>query len=89
MRVEGSTIREIGRSLGRSSDLGFVRIENQGICEDEKLYIASRKEMVVEGVSQQLQFNHYCGLFIISLNYACRDFNSGCYCVLLLNLGQN
>ena len=25
--------------------------------------------------SQQLQFNHYCGLFIISLNFACRDFN--------------
>ena len=31
--------------------------------------------MVVEGVSQQLQFNHYCGLFITSLNCACRDFN--------------
>ena len=45
--------------------------------------------MVVEGVSQQLQFNHYCGLFITSLNCACRDFNSGCNCVLSLNLGQN
>ena len=31
--------------------------------------------MVVEGVSQQLQFNHYCGLFITSLNCACRDLN--------------
>ena len=39
MRVEGSAIREIGKSLERSSDLGFVRIENQGICEDEKLYL--------------------------------------------------
>ena len=39
MRVEGSAIREIGKSLGRSSDLGFVRIEYQGICEDEKLYL--------------------------------------------------
>ena len=28
--------------------------------------------MVVEGVSQQFQFNHYCGLFITSLNCACR-----------------
>ena len=37
MRVEGSAIREIERSLGRNSALGFVRIENQGICEDEKL----------------------------------------------------
>ena len=37
MRVEGSAIREIGRSLGRSSDLGFVRIENKGIYEDDKL----------------------------------------------------
>ena len=45
--------------------------------------------MVVEGVSQQLQFNHYCGLFITSLNCACRDLNSGCNCVLSLNLGQN
>ena len=39
MRVEGSAIREIEKSLGWSSDLGFVRIENQGICEDEKLYL--------------------------------------------------
>ena len=39
MRVEGSAIREIGRFLGGSSDLGFVRIETQGICEDEKLYL--------------------------------------------------
>ena len=31
--------------------------------------------MIVEGVSQQLQFNHYCGLFITLLNCACRDFN--------------
>ena len=39
MMVEGSAIGEIKRSLGRSSDLGFVRIENQGIYEDEKLYL--------------------------------------------------
>ena len=45
--------------------------------------------MVVDGSSQQLQFNHYCGLFIISLNCAYHDFNYGCYCVLSLNLGQN
>ena len=45
--------------------------------------------MVVEGSSQQLQFNHYCGLFITSLNCACRDFNYGCNCVMSLNLGQN
>ena len=25
--------------------------------------------------SQQSQFNHYCGLFIISLYFACRDLN--------------
>ena len=31
--------------------------------------------MVVKGVSQRLQFNHYCRLFIISFNCACRDFN--------------
>ena len=31
--------------------------------------------MIVKGDSQQLQFNHYCGLFITSLNFACRDFN--------------
>ena len=31
--------------------------------------------MVVEGVSQQLQFNHYCGLFNTSFNCACRDLN--------------
>ena len=34
-----SAVREIGRFLGRSSDLGFARIKNQGICEDEKLYL--------------------------------------------------
>ena len=45
--------------------------------------------MIVEGVSQQLQFNHYCGLFIILLNCACRDFNVRLNCVLSLNLGQN
>ena len=39
MRVEGSAIRKIEKSLGRSSDLGFLRIENQGIYEDEKLYL--------------------------------------------------
>ena len=31
--------------------------------------------MRVKSDSQQLQFNHYCGLFITSLNFACRDFN--------------
>ena len=31
--------------------------------------------MVVEGVSQQLQFNHYCGLFITLFICACRDLN--------------
>ena len=31
--------------------------------------------MRVKGDSQQLQFNHYCGLFITSLNFSCRDFN--------------
>ena len=34
--------------------------------------------MIVKGVSQQLQFNHYCGLFITSINCACRDFNVLC-----------
>ena len=31
--------------------------------------------MIVDGVSQQLQFNYYCGLFIASFIYAYRDFN--------------
>ena len=29
----------------------------------------------MEGVSQQLQFNHYCGLFITSFIRTCRDLN--------------
>ena len=29
----------------------------------------------MKGYSQQLQFIHDCGLFIISFNFACRDFN--------------
>ena len=29
----------------------------------------------MEGVSQQLHFNHYCGIFIISFNCACRELN--------------
>ena len=29
----------------------------------------------MEGVSQQLKFNHYCGLFIASFICACRDLN--------------
>ena len=29
----------------------------------------------MEGVSQQLHFNHYCGLFITSFICACRDLN--------------
>ena len=40
-----------------------------------RVVFASRKEMVVEGVSQQLQFNNYCGLFITSFICACRDLN--------------
>ena len=31
--------------------------------------------MEVKGVSQQLQFNHYCGLFISSFISTCRDLN--------------
>ena len=31
--------------------------------------------MVVDEVSQQLQFNHYCGRFITSFICACRDLN--------------
>ena len=31
--------------------------------------------MIVKRDSQQLQFNHDCGLFITSFNFACRDFN--------------
>ena len=31
--------------------------------------------MVVEGGSQQLQFNHYCGLFITLFNCTYRDIN--------------
>ena len=29
----------------------------------------------MEGVSQQLQFNHYYGLFITSFNCVCRNLN--------------
>ena len=29
----------------------------------------------MEGVSQQLQFNHYCGLFMTSFICACRYLN--------------
>ena len=29
----------------------------------------------MKGVSQQLQFNHYCGLFITSFISACHDLN--------------
>ena len=29
----------------------------------------------MKGVSQQLQFNHYCGLFIFSFISVCRDLN--------------
>ena len=29
----------------------------------------------MKGYSQQLQFIHDCGLFIILFNFACRDFN--------------
>ena len=29
----------------------------------------------MKGVSQQLQFNHYCGLFIFSFISTCRDLN--------------
>ena len=81
--------RGIGRFLGSISELGFAIIKNQEICEDEKFECVSRKEMIVKGVSQQFQFNYYCGLFIIPFICACRDLNSGCYCVLSLNLGHN
>ena len=30
----------------------------------------------MKGYSQQLQFIHYDGLFNISFNFACRDFNA-------------
>ena len=43
MRVVGSAIREIERFVGRSSDLGFARFENQVICKDEKLHFLPRK----------------------------------------------
>ena len=39
MRVDGSAIREIERSVCGSFGLGFSRIENQGEYEDEKLYL--------------------------------------------------
>ena len=29
----------------------------------------------MKGYSQQLQFIHDCGIFIISFNFSCRDFN--------------
>ena len=29
----------------------------------------------MEGVSQKLQFNHYCGIFITSFICTCRDLN--------------
>ena len=29
----------------------------------------------MKGVSQQLQCNHFCGLFITAFNCACRDLN--------------
>ena len=45
--------------------------------------------MKVKGDSQELKFNHYCGLFITSFTFAFRDLNSGCNCALSLNLGQN
>ena len=44
--------------------------------------------MIVEGVSQQLQFNHDCGLFIPLIALAATSM-SGFNCVLSLNLGQN
>ena len=40
-----------------------------------KSFICFKEKMIVKGDSQQLQFNHYCGLFITSLNFSCRDFN--------------
>ena len=30
----------------------------------------------MKGYSQQLQFIHDCGLFNVSFNFACRDFNA-------------
>ena len=31
--------------------------------------------MIVKRDSQQLQFHHDCGIFIILFNFSCRDFN--------------
>ena len=42
----------------------------------------------MEGVSQLLQFKHYCELFVTSFICTCRDLNSCRNCVLSLNLGQ-
>ena len=44
--------------------------------------------MILEGVSQQLQFNHDCGLFITLITLVATSM-SGCNYVLSLNLGQN
>ena len=44
--------------------------------------------MIVEGVSQQLKFNHDCGLFITLIALVTTSM-SCCNCVLSLNLGQN
>ena len=43
MRVDGSAIKEIERFVRRSFGLGFLRIENQGEYEDEKLYLLPGK----------------------------------------------
>ena len=44
--------------------------------------------MILEGASQQLQFNHDCGL-IITLIALVTTSMSGCNYVLSLNLWQN
>ena len=43
----------------------------------------------MEGVSQQLQFNHYCGLFITSFICACRDLNFRLQLCVVINFRAN
>ena len=43
----------------------------------------------MEGVSQQLQFNHYCGLSITSFICACRDLNFRLQLCAIINFRAN
>ena len=51
--------------------------ENCKFREDTKMKscFCFQEKMIRKGDSQQLQLNHYCGLFIILLNFSCIDFN--------------